>query len=124
VHHVLLLGQQRVFAAKLSAFAALSTTFASWEAYGKRHLRKRRRKGCVGDPYALRWTRLSRHSFRHNAVRLQLHALAYKPRQFPAQEVAQWSLTTLREKLVKIGARIVRGVGLRASTKPMWGIPD
>ena len=26
---------------------------------------------------ALRWTRLSSHAFRHNAVRLQLHALAY-----------------------------------------------
>jgi len=26
---------------------------------------------------ALRWTRLSCHTFRHNAVRLQLHALAY-----------------------------------------------
>jgi Transposase DDE domain group 1 len=26
---------------------------------------------------ALHWTRLSCHAFRHNAVRLQLHALAY-----------------------------------------------
>ena len=60
---------------------------------------------------ALRWTRLSCHAFRHNAVRLQLHALAYTSptscARFPA-EVEQWSLTTLREKLVKIGARIVR----------------
>src|SRR5918993_3679591 len=63
--------------------------------------------------YALRWTRLSCHSFRHNAVRLQLHALAYNLASFLRslalpQEVEQWSLTTLREKLVKIGARIVR----------------
>ena len=63
--------------------------------------------------YALRWTRLSCHSFRHNAVRLQLHALAYNLANFLRslalpQEVEQWSLTTLREKLVKIGARIVR----------------
>ena len=63
--------------------------------------------------YALRWTRLSCHSFRHNAVRLQLHALAYnlanllRSLALP-REVEQWSLTTLREKLVKIGARIVR----------------
>ena len=62
---------------------------------------------------ALRWTRLSCHSFRHNAVRLQLHALAYNLANFLRslalpQEVEQWSLTTLREKLVKIGARIVR----------------
>jgi hypothetical protein len=46
-------------------------------------------------------------------VRLQLHALAYnlanllRTLALP-QEVEHWSLTTLREKLVKIGARIVR----------------
>jgi hypothetical protein len=62
---------------------------------------------------ALRWTRLSRHVFRHNAVRLQLHALAYNLADFPRtlalpDEVDQWSLTTLREKLIKIGARTVR----------------
>ena len=63
--------------------------------------------------YALRWTRLSCHSFRDNAVRLQLHALAYNLANFLRslalpREVELWSLTTLREKLVKIGARIVR----------------
>ncbi len=63
--------------------------------------------------YALCWTRLSCHAFRHNAVRLKLHALAYNLANFLRslalpQEVEQWSLTTLREKLVKIGARIVR----------------
>ena len=46
-------------------------------------------------------------------VRLQLHALAYNLANFLRSlalphEVEQWSLTTLREKLVKIGARIVR----------------
>jgi Transposase DDE domain group 1 len=62
---------------------------------------------------AIRWTRLSCHAFRHNAVRLQLHALAYnlanllRALALPT-EVEYWSLTTLREKLVKIGARIVR----------------
>jgi hypothetical protein len=46
-------------------------------------------------------------------VRLQLHALAYNLGNFlrtlalPAG-VAQWSMTTLRDRLVKIGARIVR----------------
>ena len=61
---------------------------------------------------ALRWTRLSCRAFRDNAVRLQLFALAYnlanclRSLALP-REVAQWSLTTLREKLVKIGARIV-----------------
>jgi hypothetical protein len=63
--------------------------------------------------YALRWTRLSCHSFRHNAVRLQLFALAYNLANFLRSlalpdTIARWSLTTLREKLVKIGARIVR----------------
>jgi hypothetical protein len=62
---------------------------------------------------ALRWTRLSCRTFRDNAVRLQLFALAYNLANFLRSlalpnEVAQWSLTTLREKLVKIGARIVR----------------
>ena len=46
-------------------------------------------------------------------MRLQLFALAYNLANFLRslalpREVEQWSLTTLREKLVKIGARIVR----------------
>ena len=62
---------------------------------------------------ALHWTRLSCRACRDNAVRLQLFALAYNLANFLRslalpREVAQWSLTTLREKLVKIGARIVR----------------
>ena len=61
---------------------------------------------------AIKWTRLSCCSFAANAVRLQLHALAYNLANFmrtlalPAA-VAQWSLTSLREKLVKIGAKVV-----------------
>jgi hypothetical protein len=51
-------------------------------------------------------------AFRHNAVRLQLFALAYNLANFLRtvalpDEVAQWSLTTLREKLIKIGAKVV-----------------
>jgi hypothetical protein len=61
---------------------------------------------------ALRWTRLSCHAFRHNAVRLQLHALAYNLANFmrtlALPEEVEHSLTTLREKLAKFGARIVR----------------
>src|SRR4051794_29611063 len=62
---------------------------------------------------ALRWTRLSCRAFQDNAVRLQLFALAYNLANFLRslvlpREVEHWSLTTLREKLVKIGARIVR----------------
>ena len=62
---------------------------------------------------ALRWTRLSCRAFRNNAVRLQLFALAYNLANFLRslalpREIESWSLTILREKLVKIGARIVR----------------
>ena len=59
------------------------------------------------------WTRLSRRRFAANAARLQLHALSYNLGNFLRtlalpDEVKQWSMTTLRERLVKIGARIVR----------------
>jgi hypothetical protein len=52
-------------------------------------------------------------AFRDNAMRLQLFALAYNLANFLRSlvlpnEVAHWSLSTLRERLVKIGARIVR----------------
>ncbi len=62
---------------------------------------------------AINWTRLSCHSFRNNEVRLQLHALAYNLGNFLRtlalpDEVGHWSLTTLREKLIKIGAKVVR----------------
>jgi hypothetical protein len=62
---------------------------------------------------AVIWTRLSCHRFAANAVRLQLHALAYNLANFLRtlalpDQVKQWALTTLRERLVKIGARIVR----------------
>ncbi len=62
---------------------------------------------------AIKWTRLSCRKFRNNAVRLQLHALAYNPGNFMRtlalpKEVEHWSPTTLREKLVKIGAKVVR----------------
>ncbi len=62
---------------------------------------------------AIKWTRLSCRKFRDNEVRLQLHALAYNLANFMRtlalpKEVEHWSLTTLREKLVKIGAKVVR----------------
>jgi hypothetical protein len=63
--------------------------------------------------YALKWTRLSCCRFVANQVRLQLFALAYNLGNFLRrlalpQTVQHWSLTTLREKLIKIGAKIVR----------------
>ena len=61
---------------------------------------------------AVRWTRLSCHSMTANAVRLQLHALAYNMANFfrtlvLPDEIERWSLTTLREKVVKIGAKVI-----------------
>jgi hypothetical protein len=62
---------------------------------------------------AINWTRPSCRGFRNNEVRLQLHALAYNMDNFLRtlalpDEIEQWSLTTLREKLIKIGAKAVR----------------
>ena len=59
---------------------------------------------------AVKWTRLSCRSFAANAVRLQLHALAYNLGNFMRtlampKTAEPWSLTSLREKLIKIGAR-------------------
>ncbi|MFZ3005226.1 MAG: IS1380 family transposase [Phenylobacterium sp.] len=62
---------------------------------------------------AIVWTRLSCRRFAANAVRLQLHALAYNLANFLRtltlpNEVSHWSMTTLRDRLVKIGAKVVR----------------
>ena len=62
---------------------------------------------------AMKWTRLSCKAMVPNAVRLQLHALSYNLANFLRtlalpEQVESWSLTTIREKLVKIGATVVR----------------
>ena len=62
---------------------------------------------------AVKWTRLSCHDFVDNQVRLQLFGLAYNLGNFLRRlalppSVKHWSLTTLREKLIKIGAKVVR----------------
>lgn len=56
--------------------------------------------------------RLSCMRFAANAVRLQLHALAYNLANFlrtlaTPDEIGAWSLTSLRERLIKTGARLV-----------------
>ena len=61
---------------------------------------------------AVRWTRLSCRSFAANSVRLQLHALAYNLGNFlrtlaTPEPIKDWSLTSLKEKLIKIGAKVV-----------------
>jgi hypothetical protein len=77
--------------------------------YNKRGMAEQYIKEWKG---ALKGTRLSCRSFNANAVRLQLHALAYNLGNFLRtlaipETIAEWSLTTLREKLIKIGAKVV-----------------
>jgi len=62
--------------------------------------------------YALKWTRLSCHDFDDNQVRLQMFAMAYNIGNFLRRlalpnQIKDWSLRTMREKLVKIGAKVV-----------------
>lgn len=62
---------------------------------------------------AIKWTKLSCRTFKDNQVRLQLFALAYNLGNFLRRlalprPVRHWSLTTLREKLIKIGAKVTR----------------
>ena len=50
---------------------------------------------------------------RRNEVRLQLHVLAYNMGDFLRtlalpDEIEHWSISTMREKLIKIGAKVVR----------------
>jgi len=61
----------------------------------------------------VKWTKLSCRTFRDNQARLQLFALAYNLGNFLRRlalpkPVRHWSLTTLREKLIKIGAKVTR----------------
>ena len=61
---------------------------------------------------AIKWTRLSCRSFAANAVCLQLHALAYNLGDFlrtlaTPESIKDWSLTSLKEKLIKIDAKVV-----------------
>ncbi len=62
---------------------------------------------------AVKWTKLSCRTFKNNQTRLQLFALAYNLANFLRRlalprDVKHWSLTTLREKLIKIGAKVTR----------------
>ena len=61
---------------------------------------------------AVKWTRLSCRDFADTQVRLQLFALAYNLGNFLRRlalprGVKHWSMTTLREKRIKIGAKVV-----------------
>jgi hypothetical protein len=70
---------------------------------------------CICEQFIQKekWTRSSRRTFAANAVRLQLHVLAYNLGNFIRtlalpKATEAWSLTSLREKLIKIGAKVVR----------------
>jgi hypothetical protein len=71
---------------------------------------------------AIKWTRLSCRTFAANAVRLQLHALAYNLGNFlrtlATPEIKDWSLTSLKEKLIKIGAKVVSTAAMSPSRWP------
>jgi hypothetical protein len=62
---------------------------------------------------AAHWTRLSCHRFRANEVRLQLSVLAYNlgnvwRRLVLPTRIDTWSLTSLRQRLVETGGRLVK----------------
>jgi hypothetical protein len=62
---------------------------------------------------AVKWTKLSCRTSKDNQTRLLLFALAHNLANFlwrlgVPKSVSNWSLTTLREKLVKIGAKVTR----------------
>jgi hypothetical protein len=60
----------------------------------------------------VKWTKRSCRRFKDNEARLQLFALAYNLANFLRQLVLPkpiqgWTLTTVREKLIKIGPKVV-----------------
>jgi predicted membrane chloride channel (bestrophin family) len=80
-------------------------------------------------PRSRRGRALSCRTFAANAVRLQLHALAYNLGNFlrtlaRPEPIKDWSLTSLKDKLIKIGAKVVshgRYVSSRWPRSPSHG---
>ena len=65
------------------------------------------------EPLPVEWMRLSCDRFKDNAARLALFVPAYNLGDFLwrlvlPKEMARWSLTSLRERLVKMGATLTR----------------
>ena len=61
----------------------------------------------------MNWTRLSCHRFRRNEVRLWLSVIAYDlgnlwRRLALPRRIGNWSLTSLQQRLVKTGGRLVK----------------
>jgi hypothetical protein len=62
---------------------------------------------------AVKWAKLSCRTFKDNQVRLQLFALTYNLANFlrrlaVPKSVSHWTLTTLGEKVSKIGGKVAR----------------
>ncbi len=83
----------------------------------KKVVRFDNRRGTAGQwikegKHAVKWTRLACRRFKDNAARLPVFALAYNLANFLRQlvlpkSIRGWTLTTLRAKLIEIGARVV-----------------
>src|SRR5215475_14289702 len=73
---------------------------------------KRRRIGSWKVVNSIAFPSLSCRTFAANAVRLQLNALAYNLGNFlrtlaTPEPIKDWSLSSLKEKLIKIGAKVI-----------------
>jgi hypothetical protein len=71
---------------------------------------------------AVKWNRLSCRTMRGNAVRLPLHALVHNFANFLRtlalpEEVKHWTLTSIRDRLTTIGAKLV--INARYATLPI-----
>lgn len=67
---------------------------------------------CRAAACSTNWPPLSCRPFAANAVRLQLQALAFNLGNFlrtlaTPKPISDWSLTSLKDKLIKIGAKLV-----------------
>jgi Transposase DDE domain group 1 len=112
-HHAFVVGRYLFWLPPFAAFCSDTNMSLSAERvvafYNKRGTCEQWIKEGKG---AIKWTRLSCRTFAANAVRLQLHALAYNLANFlrtlaTPEPMSDWSLTTLKEKLIKIGAKVV-----------------
>lgn len=108
-------------ASKVAAFCNQRGTAEQWSKEGEN---------------ATRWTRPSCRAMKANAVRLQLHAPACNLANFLRtlalpDETARWSLTAIREKVVKIGAKVIararhtifQTAGAAVSRDPLRNLP-
>jgi len=114
--------QPRRIVAKITFFAdqifpqvGFIVTNLNWKPHTITHFYNKRgtcEQWIKEGKYAFNWTKLSCQRFAANQARLQLFALAYnlanQMRLRLPESIANWSLTTLKHKLVKLGARFIR----------------